>query len=236
MSLESFIGYESGEPMSNAALEKLREQMRAAAAQIAAIKKEEKRRKKKEEELLKILLKFVKTSHKKDLVLLISRVLEQNLPANFVLAIILLGNEEIQTEIGQFLMLPAAEQQNDEKTLTFFGQEDETLPLKLKIEIDNWIKNMLFQAQEAPERLLDQAYHIEMIEKEESEFGEKKYEESRTIKKAIIQLLAYVLRDFLEQSKIEESFKKLFEFCEFILTGILNKTKEGLENRKLLGN
>ena len=116
MSLESFIGYESGEPMSSAALEKLREQMKAAAAQIAAIKKEEKRRKKKEEELLKILLKFVKTSHKKDLVLLISRVLEQNLPANFVLAIILLGNEEIQTEIGQFLMLPSGpEQQNDEK-------------------------------------------------------------------------------------------------------------------------
>src|SRR3989338_7421407 len=116
MSLESFIGYESGEPMSAASLEKLREKMKAAAAQIAAIKKEEKRRKQKEEELLKILLKFVKTSHKKDLVLLISRVLEQNIPANFILAIILLGNEEIQKEIGQFLLLKGAEQPVDEKS------------------------------------------------------------------------------------------------------------------------
>ncbi|MDA1061144.1 MAG: hypothetical protein O3B47_05125 [bacterium] len=235
MSLESFIGSEADEGMSSAALEKLREKMKAAAAQIAQIKKEEKKQKKKEDELLKILLKFVKTSHKKDLVLLISRVLEQNIPANFILSIILLGNPEIQQQVGETLMLKAGEHEDSEKALIFFGRKDETLPLKLRIEMDNWIKNMLSQAEESPQKLLKTAYKTEMVEIEtESEFDDKKYETKKSIKRETIQLMTYVMRDFLEQNKTDEPFDKLHEFAKFILTGILNKTEESLNNRKLL--
>lgn len=67
MDLESFIGFDGDEGMSEAAFEKFKERMAKAQAQIAAIKKEEKKQKKKEDELVKILLKFIKTSHKKDL-------------------------------------------------------------------------------------------------------------------------------------------------------------------------
>lgn len=221
--------------MSEAALENLREQMRAAAAQIAAIKKEEKRQKKKEYDLLKILLKFVKTSQKTELVLLISRALEQNLPANFILAIILLGNEDIQKEVGEFLMLKSPENIPQEKALTFFNNNDETLPLKLKIEIDNWIKSILLQAEENPQKLLKTAYKVEFEElPRESEFDDKKYTEKKTIKKITIKLLAFVLRDYLEQNNTNEPFEKLMKFSEFILKGILAKTQENFENRRML--
>ncbi|MFH1533363.1 MAG: hypothetical protein ABID64_00330 [Nitrospirota bacterium] len=232
MSLESFIGLDSGEPMSAASLEKLREKMKAASAQIKAIKKEEKKAKKKEYDLLKVLLRFVKSSHKKDLTLLISRVLEINVPANFILTIILLGNKEIQEEVGKILMLNAPT--SDEKALTFFGK-DETLPLKIKIELDNWIKDMLAQAEEYPQKMVKTGYKIEFIELEkEYEFDEQKYEEKKAVQPALIELLAFVVSDFLANHNLPEPKAKTREFAKFILKGILAKTEESLDQRKLL--
>ena len=173
MGLEDFIGLEQNGAMDAAAFERFQERVKAAAAHIQAIRKEEKKRKKKEDELIKILLKFIKSSDKKDLVLLISRVLERNVPANFILAIILLGNEEIQREIGEYLMLtprssvgaspepqtpkvsslesvahePSANEPSvpEDRSLVFF-QTDQTMPLKVRIEIDKWIRDLIFQA------------------------------------------------------------------------------------------
>lgn len=252
MPLESFLGFDQGEGMSESAFEAFKEKMKAAAAQIAAIRKEEGKQKKKEEELLKILLKFVKNSSKKELTLLISRVLEQNIPANFILAIILLGNEEILKEVGHFALLTGSErsesshnhssqaeyQKSDHPqsaALIFFSQNDETMPLKIKIELDNWIKNLLFQAEENPQKLLRNAYDVEMRElQKEWDFEESKYEKIETIKPVIIQLLAFVMRDFLEQNELSQAYEKLYDFARFIFTGILNKTKEGLDDRKML--
>ena len=76
-----------------------------------------------------------------------------------------------------------------------------------------------------------------MIELEkEYDFEDSKYEEKKDIKTVLIQLLAFVMRDFLEQHDIMESYEKLGDFARFVLTGILNKTQESLDNRKLLGD
>lgn len=242
--------------MSEAAFEAFKEKMKAAAAQIAAIKKEEGKQKKKEEELHRVLLKFIQRSDKKDLCLLISRALEQNIPANFVLAIILLGNEDIQKEVGKFIMLSGAHSEKDfpsrnefspdeesspsessgetsgvsseepTRALTFFDAEDKTLPIKIKAEVDSWIKNMLYQAQESPQKLVKNAY--------ESAFEEAQYEERKKIKEILPRLVAFVLRDFLEQNKIDEKYEKLSDFSSFIIKGILTKVREELDKRKFL--
>jgi hypothetical protein len=233
MSLESFIGMDSGgEPMSAASLEKLQERMKAASAQIKQIKKEEKKAKKKEHDLLNILLKFVKTSHKTDLTLLISRAIEINVPANFIITVILLGNEDIQEEVGEALSLNAPTA--DEKALTFFG-EDETLPLKIKIELDKWIKDMLAQSEEYPQKMIKTGYKTELIELEkEYEFDEQKYEEKKSVQPALIKLVAFVVNDYLAQNSLQEPAGKLKEFATFILKGILSKTAENLDQRDLL--
>lgn len=241
MSLESFFGADSGEPMSEASFEKLREQMAAAAAQIQAIKKEEGKQKKKEDDIYKILLQFVQTSQKKDLTTLIARVLEKNLPANFILAIILLGNEEIQHKTGQVLMLNGGVAEDgtipNEKALIFFTEEDSTIPLKLKIEIDNWIKNMILQAEENPQKLLKTGYEIRMIELEkESVYDDTEYRQEKIPHEIVVMLITLVLADFLAGYNQAESLKKLQEFCRFIYSGILKRTEENQENMKLLGN
>lgn len=242
MSLEQFISPNEGEGMSEAAFEALRERMAAAAAQIAQIKKEEGKQKKKEDELLKVLLRFVKTSSKTDLVLLISRVLEQNIPANFILSIIVLSNPEIHLEVGNFKMLDheqgtsAQDSGSPQKNaLVFFSANDDTLPLKVKIELDNWMKNLLLQSEENPQKLLKTAYQIEMKElPKEWDFEDTKYERIERVQPVLVQIVTFVMREFLEQNNISEPFEKLYDFAKFIITGILNKTKENLEGRKLL--
>ncbi|MFA7685498.1 MAG: hypothetical protein WCX95_01720 [Candidatus Gracilibacteria bacterium] len=235
MSLEQFFGFDAGEGMDDKSFELFKEKMRAAAAQIAAIKKEEGKQKKKEDELLKILLDFVKNSQKKELVLLVSRALEQNLPANFILAIILLGNEEIEKEIGNYLLLQSgafsednSSQDHQEKALIFF-KEDETMPLKIKIELDIWMKSLLFQAEENPQKLLKTAYDVDMLESDDGGFLEKK-----SIKVVLIQLIAHVLKEFLDSKSFPNEYDILLEFAEFTLKGILHKAEEGINSRKLL--
>ncbi|MFA4890740.1 MAG: hypothetical protein WC604_00045 [Candidatus Gracilibacteria bacterium] len=290
MGLEDFAGFNQNEGMDAASFEKFKEKMKRAAAQIKALQKEEKKRKKKEDELVKILLKFIKTSHKKDLVLVVSRALEQNLPANFILAIILLGNEEIQKEVGEYLMLklpapesptpesqsapahaaaapaaaPSSAETHAEKSMVFF-KDDESLPLKIRIEIDKWIKNVIYQAQESPQKLLMYAYDVVEVEEnpakllsedpEEnpdaaqdaaqetdpdadpySQFEKQKGPEKKKIlSHKLVQLVAHVIFDYLKQNGIEEDIVKLKEFSEFLMKGILNKIKEDLSDRKLLG-
>jgi hypothetical protein len=235
MSLEQFFGFDAGEGMDDKSFELFKEKMAAAAAQIAAIKKEEGKQKKKEEELLKILLNFVKNSQKKDLVLLVSRALEQNIPANFILAIILLGNEEIEREIGNYLLLQSGvtagenySQDHQEKALIFF-KEDETMPLKIKIELDIWMKSLLSQAEENPQKLLKTAYDVNMLENDDGDSYEQK-----SIKIVLIQLIAHVLREFLDSKNFPNDYESLVEFSEFALKGILQKTEEGIKNRRLL--
>ncbi|MFA5821228.1 MAG: hypothetical protein WC873_03995 [Candidatus Gracilibacteria bacterium] len=253
MSLEFFGGFDAGEGMSEAAFEAFKEKMAAAAAQIAAIKKEEGKQKKKEDELLKILLQFVKTSQKQELVLLISRALEQELPGGFILNVILLGNPDIQKAVGNFLLLDSSADSNipnakpyqaEEKALVFF-REDQSLPLKVRIQMDNWMKNMLVQAEEYPQKLLRTAYDVTFPETDtsenfanfdsaDSETTSKKPTPVRTIKVILVQLTAFVIRDFLEQNEIFESYERLADFAEFILSGLLERTAENLGERKLL--
>lgn len=214
--------------MSASAFEALREKMKAASAQMAAIKKEEKKQKKPEDELIKILSHFIQTSHKRQLVLLISRVLEKNIPANFVIAIILLSNDELKPAVGKQFVLPAPETAEgesevtpDEKALIFFTDDDETVPLQAKITLDNWVKTLLIQAEERPQKLLKNAY----------EYDEDK---NKNITHPLIRLAAFIVEEFASQKHIETADLNLNEFAEFLLTGVLNKTQEGIDNRKNL--
>jgi hypothetical protein len=237
MSLESFGGFETGE-VSESALEELRERMKAAAAQIAAIRREEQKRKKKEGELVQILLRFIQTSHKSDLVLLISRALEQDIPANFILAIVILGNEDIQEATGDFLALPPGMLEKaaaSDKALTFFNQKDESMPLKVRIELDFWLKGVMAQAEETPHKLIEKAYAIEYEKDQDSVgMGRTKYIEKKVFKDILGRLAAFVIFDFLKQNDINEDFEKISNFANFVIKGIVDKTAEGLANRNLL--
>lgn len=233
MNFESFAGFNSSEGMSESSLEELKEKMKAAAAQIAAIKKEEGKQKKKEDELIAILFYFIKNSSKKDLTSKISKVLAQNIPARFVLAVILLGNKEIQRALKKELLNEESIKmlenggEVDSRALTFF-KEDQTLPLRIKIELDAWIKEILKEAEEVPQKLLASIYEVTPSWKEEEV-------KKKSISKAVIDLMTFITVDYFDTQEFKNyQIKEVEKLALFLIKGIISQVKNNLENRKHL--
>jgi len=220
--LESFSGFDSGgEGMDTAAFEKFKERMKAAAAQLKALAAGEQKQRKKEDELIRILLKFIKSGKKKDILLLVLRLLEQNVPAGFIVSLLLISNRDMQEALG-LKMLPAAPElsvpgDSDIETLPDKYLEDSVLPLKIKIAIDAWLQEIAKRAAEHPDRILKTVL-----------------DEDGLLKLTVTQLAAFCLRDFLEMEKIDHSYDKLKDFVDLMFEGIIKKTKEQFENRKQL--
>ncbi len=216
---EAFTGFESSGGVDQASFEKFKERIKAAAAQIKALKQGEQKQRQKEEKLIKILLKFVKSSKKQDIMVLIARLLERNVPALFVLSIVMLGNEEFfDDEDGKKLLLEGEKLKNeaDGKSLAFLDS-DRVLPLEMKIEIDAWMKNVFMQATEEPHRVLKAVF-----------------DEDGMIILPLIQLSSFILRDFLEKHEQKANYSELKEFCEFFLAGTMKEVQQKIEETKEL--
>ena len=215
---EAFSGFESTGEVDSASYEKFKERIKAAAAQIKALKKGEQKQRQKEEKLIQILLKFVKNHQKQDIMLLIARLLEQNVPAAFILSIVLLGNEEMFKDAEGKGLLEAGKKLEEEgtKALSFFDKE-KVLPLEVKIKIDSWMKNILAQALDYPHRVLKTVF-----------------DEDESLILPLVQLAAFILRDFLTSNKQEADYEKLKDFSEFFLSGFIKNVQEQVKSRKEL--
>ncbi len=108
--------------------------------------------------------------------------------------------------------------------LTLFGIEDQTLPLRAKIEIDYWTKNLLEQALLVPQRI------VKTVE-EKTQEGQA----SGKPKLIAIQLTSFVLREFLSQYKLDTEFENVQHFALFVLSGILRQVHTQLDGQNLLG-
>jgi len=154
------------------------------------------------------------------------KALEDNLPVLFLLSVILLGNNDIQREIGFFLydeQRDANKEMNSDTTLSLFS-EDQTLPLKAKIQMDNWVREMMNVANENPSKLLN---HV--------------YDENDNIKQSLINLVAYISQEFIYEHKFGQdatmqkpSELKTLEFATFLCKGIIKSAVERLESLKKL--
>lgn len=224
------------------------ERMARNAQKMVAARQQEQKQKKKENKLSAILLKFIQTNTKPDITLLVSRCLEQNIPAVFILAIILLGNKDIQEEMGIHLQLKGdqnGEEATDEpltekekkgrvqvsdlqkeeiKTaLVAFGKNS-ALPLKMRLEIDLWGRSMFDAASPIPERILKTAV----------EFNE----DPKALplpKDVVIQLAAFILRDYFADHGVKQPFENVHNFAEFLMKGLMVKLNDQVEGQRQIG-
>lgn len=219
--LEIFNASEGGESYDPAAFERFKEKIKKNAKFVAAIRKQEQKQKKKEDQLFQILMKFFKSNQKQGILLLASRLLEQNIPPSFVLGILLLGNEDLKGEVANLLLSaksePAVMSQTTEFSLiTKFT--DASLPLRVKAEIDRWGRILSEAAEFQPFRLLETAL-----------------EPGGKVKSIVIDCMANVLQDFLLSfGPSDFAYETMYSFCEFLLHGILQKVKRDIEERKFL--
>lgn len=218
--LESFFGADKGgESVDPAAFEKFKERMAAAAAQLKALQAQEQKQKKKEDELVKILLKFIQTGQKRDIMLLVSRLLEQNVPAHFIVGVLLINNPQMQEELGVKLLPPPGIQTDAQENtnLPEYYLGDKVLPLKLKLAIDRWAQEILNRSEDNPQRVLATTIDGEGL-----------------IKLAVLQLANFCLRDFLEQEGLQLEYETLKDFIELMMEKILTKVHQDLKERKMI--
>jgi hypothetical protein len=215
---ESFGGFEGGEGMDPASFERFKERMRVAASQLKLLQKAEKSAKKSEDELVRILLKFIKTGKNKDILLLVSRLLEINVPAGFIVSVLMIAYKDIQKELG-VKMLPEGEVKEvlTEETLPDTYIAGKTLPLRIKIAIDRWVHEIDKRVAASPHR------HLKTL-----------MDKDEIVVLSARQLAAFCLRDFLAGQGIETEYEKLKDFADFLLAGIMQKAREQVEKQKNL--
>lgn len=241
--LDFFSPTEGGESYDPAAFERFKEQVKKNGQFVAALRKSEQKQKKKEDALAQILLQFIQANQNSALMILVSRLLEENIPASFILAIIILGNEEIKQAVREHeerearLALAGGEQ----PIPSIFSQQDivhdtavassqfslmnrfsnATISLTIKIALDEWGVGIYQAASGQPFRVLET-----LLDKQ------------GLLKNIVIDASANVLHSFLvsQDSALfgSRGYTSFFSFCEFMLKGILQKLKEQIENQKQL--
>lgn len=220
--LEFFGGADSGGEADPAAFERFKERMKRAAAQLKAIQKSEQKQKKNEDELVKILMKFLKSGKKRDILQLVIRLLEQNVPAGFIVSLLLISNQEIQDEL-KVKLLPAnltpeqesAVSEGSSKNLPDRYMGDQILPLKVKMAIANWINEITRRVSDTPQRILKTTVDPDGL-----------------VMLTPIQLGAFCMRDFLDENGVETDYSPIKDFVEFFLNDIMQKAHKELKERK----
>lgn len=215
---ESFGGFDAGgESFDPAAFERFKERMRAAAAQLKAIQKQEKKQKKSEDDLIKILIKFIKTGKNKEILLLVSRLLEMNAPAAVIVGLLLISNPDIQQQLG-LVLLPSGEaekQVREQPNLPDLYIGGKVLPLKVKIAMVSWVNEITKKVNDHAHRTIKTLI-----------------DENDQVHLTAVQLGSFCLRDFLEEQGVSHEYDQLKEFVRFFLSDIIGKARDDLENRK----
>ena len=221
---EFFNPSEGGESYDPKAFERFKEQIKKNAAFIAAAQKSEQKQKQKEDRLAKILLKFIQTNQKSGILMLAAKLLQENIPASFILSIIILGNDEIRTELekevsGDMPQLEGGAQASQKTEFSLMARfSDSSLPLKMKAEIDSWGKNIFETGSAVPFRILETAL---------TNVG--------TIKQIVIDCAANVLDDYLAQNEWTHiHYDACFAFCELLMKSVMKRLQEQIQSQKEL--
>lgn len=228
MSLEFFNPGEGGESYDPAAFERFKEQMKKNAAAMAGARQQEQKQKDKEDRLVKILLKFIQSNQKSGILMLAAHLLKENIPASFILSIIMLGNSEVQAELKRETAgllgpgsgsLSSAESETGKTEFSLIARfTDSSLPLKVKAELDEWGRSLFEAASAVPFKILETIL-------------DKKGE----LKRVVIDCTANVLDDYLAQNGAPGvSYDTCFSFCEFLMRAIAKKLKEQIEGQRMI--
>lgn len=209
---EQFSGPAAKE-QSEVSDEKFQEQMRKTQAAVKRLQKEEGQAKKNDSNLAKIIVQFLGQSGNTNLFLLISRVVAQNIPSELIIAILSLVDKHAEKETKGYLSGEKG------KALTVHRKADfKSLDPKHKKDIDEWVHDMFQVAAKRPHLVLDN-----MVNKASFE-----------ISPTLIQLSAFILRDYLAKNDLNVEFEILHEFMQGVFVEMIKNLEHLVkEQRKI---
>lgn len=213
---------------SAAAIEQMRENMRRATEAIKKIKKDEAKKKKKEMNLVDILIKFLQDNTDRDLLGLVVLLLEQKVPAGFIITLLSLGFEDIERQLlleienqdKDLLAIAAGKEQGMQQAIEQQEKRDfdsENLPDFVKDRINEWVRLLILSVMEERDDVLG------------SVFPDGKLVSS------VLTLSARVIQIYCKKVNIDAEIDATKDFSKFIMSGIYlqlgvrNKINEQIE-------
>jgi hypothetical protein len=215
MSLESFFGLEEGESSGSAeASEAFREQMRKNAKAIKAMGKHQKKQKAQEDKLARILAAFLQDPGKQAAVFLVVKLLQDNVPGAFILAILSISDPNLQQEItanlkqleSQMKSIEGAE--TTQGTMINFGG-DGALPETVKQELNEWGELIYRAGALLPNKTLSTVLTPDY-----------------KLKSIVLDLIDYSLEEYFSRHGLELSKERTRQFALISIQSVLIKLRE----------
>lgn len=215
MSLESFFGLEEGESAgSKEASEAFREQMRKNAKAIKAMGKHQKKQKAQEDKLARILASFLQDPRKQAAVFLVVKLLQDNVPGAFILAILSISDANLQDKIKENLSqlenkVEAIDGgETKESPLINFGG-DGTLPETVKQELNDWGELIYRTGALLPNKTLTTVLTSDY-----------------KLKSIVLDLIDYSLEEYFSRHGLELSKERTRQFALISIQSVLIRLRE----------
>ena len=198
--------------------EKFRDDMRQTQAALQQLQKEEGKAKKNDNSLAAIIVQFLSQPGNTDLFLLISRAVAQNIPSELIIAILSLVDKRSHEETKGYLEAGSKTEKMPASALTIHEKSDfHHLSPALKKAIDKWIENISQVAFKKPHRALETIVTP----------GPK-----RELSIVMVQLSAFILRNYLKAHEMEMDYQNLRSFMEGVYVEMVKNLESLVKEQK----
>jgi hypothetical protein len=204
MSLESFFGLDTESSGSAESREKFQEMMRESAKAAKAIAAHQAAQKAQEDKLAKILMRYMKDPAKADIVFLVIKLLQENVPGAFILGILSIADPDMEKELKATFEEGKPE---DSSLATLAGES--FVPEEIKLELNAWGDAILKAGLLLPGKTLQNVLTPEL-----------------KLKSLVLDLLEFSLEEFLSRHGIEFSEERIRQVCLLSIQTVLVKLRE----------
>ncbi len=212
---------ESGGKATEISDEVFRDQQSKTQASQKALKKAEQKARDKDHRLAAVIGRFLQTNSNTEVMLLIARCLDHNIPAGLILGLLALiepeAKEEFEKLMGEAVQLLNAPTEGSRSLVEQSEFDAATLPAHVKKAIDAWGRGLLEFGLTQPTRLLATAI---------SPKGE--------LFPSLSQLATFLLREYLKTEKINTEYDSTHAFAELLLLNVLKQIKTQMQETKEL--
>ena len=211
MSLESFFGLDTeGGGASPEANEAFQEQMRESAKAIKNMSANQAAQKKQEDKLAKILMRFMKDPAKSDIVFLVEKLLQENVPGMFILAVLCIADPDMEKEILKDF--DHGEPSENAALATVPGEA--FIPEEIKRQLDAWGRAILDSGLKLPGKTLQTVLTPD-----------------QKLKSLILDLLQFSLEEYFQRHGLDFSEDKIRQVALLSIQSVLIKLREAAKER-----
>lgn len=209
--------------------EQFRDQMKQMQAALAQLQKEEGKAKANDFKLAQILINFLSQPENTDLFLLVSRTVAQNIPSELIMAIVSLIDKKASEEVKLYLQsVEGAHPSAQSGALAVAHQREfQSLSPEQKKEIDAWVHKINEVSLKKPHRILESI----VVKRRSTDLSQVAHI-IREISPVLVQLAAFILRNYLVSKKVVFDIADLQDFMQAVFVQLVKDLEKLVQEQK----